>query len=133
MSEVTSIDPGPNPEAAKRLQVLDINVFDEAARTAAEQLHADGVAVARFSPGDATDYAMIVVDQDRHGVVKSGARFVLASTYGPAYPLPDPLGRIDVGYAMSAYIAPGYRNVATGVVYAEFIHRLGQHYERAAA
>lgn len=95
---------------------LDLGRIYAAAYAAARSLLAGGCgSVVRFSPGDATEYVMIVAIDDRD-------RTWLGSTYGPAYETPD--HGVSPGYVAGKWLDPRYRNTHTSVVYAEFINEL---------
>lgn len=80
---------------------------------------------------DLTEYRFIVVD--RLALLKRTSandrsmvdRFVLASNFGPLYPIPDHF-EVGNGYAQSHYLSPQYRNEITAEAYCDFLKHLGE-------
>jgi len=87
---------------------------------AAHLVQDQGFAHVICEPGDATPYEFIVID-----TTTSPDRYLLASTFGPAYPIPAHY-HVDPGYAQSKYLCERYRNDYTGHLYAQFIAAFGK-------
>ena len=104
---------------------LDLRRITDGAAFVAEQIRDHWSGRCTVTPGDGTAYKFAVIDQGDSQTWMPGARYVLASNFGPLYPIPDHFD-VDPGYAAASYVGDRHRNTATGVVYAEFIAALGQ-------
>jgi len=105
---------------------LDMARIIEAANGAVDQLQDRGFTTTVFSPGDATRYAVVVIDQERTHPVDFGGRYAIAWNYGKLRALPNDLASVDYGYVECNYIDPRYRNDHTAVVLTEFVRALGR-------
>lgn len=108
---------------------LDMSTITIAAEEAQEKLDKYGVAVVRFSPGDATVYSFVVIDQEVVGRADSGGRYAMACSFGRLRALPNGL-LVHPGY-MGAYLDERYDNLHTRVVLASFVNELGRALEGA--
>lgn len=96
---------------------FDRNCVARAGWNAATALWKQGYANTKVEPGDASLYHFIAV-ANPGGV----DRFMLASTYGPAYPIPR--AQLDPGYVAEKWLDRRYRNDHTTAVYTSFINAL---------
>jgi hypothetical protein len=97
---------------------LDLNIINRAARGMARRLSLDGSAVARFEPGDSTEYVVTIVYS-----VGVGAPYLFANSFGPLAPW---MGTADVfpSYAAEKYVGNG--DEWTAIVLSVFLNAVAE-------
>jgi hypothetical protein len=97
---------------------LDLNIINRAARGMAGRLRCDGFAVARFEPGDSTEYVVTIVSSPHYG-----APFLFASSFGPLAPW---MGTADTfpSYAAEKYVGDG--SEWTAIVLSVFLNAVAE-------